>query len=116
MTARVRRAGAAASRAHFDRLAGHPLVGEVRGARADGRRSSSRRTSRRRASPQPGKVGARLAQELTDRGVIARAIADTLAFCPPMTITEGEIDEMFAPVEAALDATEAWAKAEGHLG
>ena len=42
-----------------------------------------------------------------------RAIGDTLAFCPPMTITEAEIDEMFAPVEAALDATEAWARAEG---
>ena len=24
--------------------------------------------------------------------------------------------EMFAPAEAALDATEAWARAEGHLG
>ena len=33
-----------------------------------------------------------------------------------MTITEAEIDEMFAPVEAALDATGAWAAAEGHLG
>ena len=37
--------------------------------------------------------------------MIARAIADTLAFCPPMTITEDEIDEIFAPAEAALDAT-----------
>jgi len=33
-----------------------------------------------------------------------------------MIITEDEIDEMFAPVEAALDATMVWAKAEGHLG
>ena len=54
--------------------------------------------------------------ELLARGVIARAIGDSLAFCPPMIITEAEIDEMFAPVEAALDATEAWARAEGHLG
>ena len=51
-----------------------------------------------------------------DRGVICRAIGDTLGFCPPMTITEAEIDEMFAPVEAALDATGAWARTEGHLG
>ncbi len=48
--------------------------------------------------------------------MICRAIGDTLGFCPPMTITEAEIDEMFAPVEAALDATAGWAKAEGHLG
>jgi 4-aminobutyrate--pyruvate transaminase len=47
--------------------------------------------------------------------VIVRAIVDTVAFCPPMIITEEEIDEMFAPVEAALDATLAWAEAEGHL-
>ena len=45
-----------------------------------------------------------------------KAIGDTVAFCPPMIITEAEIDEMFAPAEAALDATLAWARAEGHLG
>ena len=32
-----------------------------------------------------------------------------------MIITEDEIDEMFAPVEPALDATLAWARAEGML-
>ena len=69
-----------------------------------------------RGFAQPGKVGARMAQELIDRGVIARAIADSIAFCPPMTITEEELDATFAPAEAALDATMAWAKAEGHLG
>ena len=64
----------------------------------------------------PGKVGARMQAELLARGVMARAIGDSLAFCPPMVISEAEMDEMFAPVEAALDATEAWARAEGHLG
>jgi 4-aminobutyrate--pyruvate transaminase len=57
-----------------------------------------------------------MAEELLGRGVISRAIGDTLAFCPPMIITEAEIDEMFAPAEAALDATLAWARADGHLG
>ena len=47
---------------------------------------------------------------------MARAVGDSLAFCPPMVISEAEMDEMFAPVEAALDATEAWARAAGHLG
>jgi 4-aminobutyrate--pyruvate transaminase len=55
-------------------------------------------------------------QELVERGIISRPIVDTMVFCPPMIITEAEIDEMFAPVEAALDATLAWARAEGHLG
>ena len=60
-----------------------------------------------------GKVGSRLAAEMLERGVILRAIGDTLAFCPPMIITEDEIEQMFAPLEAALDATHHWARAEG---
>ena len=48
--------------------------------------------------------------------MIGRAIGDTLAFCPPMTITEAEMEELFAPLGEALDATLGWAKAEGHLG
>ena len=36
-------------------------------------------------------------------------------FFSAMGITAEEIDEMFAPVEAALDATAAWAAAEGLL-
>ncbi|MEM8789113.1 MAG: aminotransferase [Pseudomonadota bacterium] len=63
----------------------------------------------------PGKVGARMAAELLNRGVILRAIGDVIAICPPMVITEAELDEMFSPVTAALDVTAAWARAEGHL-
>jgi 4-aminobutyrate--pyruvate transaminase len=65
---------------------------------------------------EPGKVGPRLAQELLKHGVILRAIGDTVAVCPPMTISEDEIEAMMAPLPEALDATRAWAKAEGHLG
>ena len=45
-----------------------------------------------------------------------RAMGDVLGVCPPMIITEDEIEELFAPMEKCLDATYAWAKAEGHLG
>jgi 4-aminobutyrate---pyruvate transaminase len=109
------RAVAPRFKAHLDRLGAHPLVGE---ARACGLMGALELAPEK--SPQGfaavGKVGARMAAEMAERGVIARAIGDSLAFCPPMIITEDEIDEMFAPVEAALDATEAWARAEGHLG
>jgi len=114
MPARVRGL-AARFAAHLDRLGGHPLVGEARHVGLVGGLEVAPLKSNA-GFAAPGKVGAQFAQELMDRGVIARAIGDTLAFCPPMTITADEIDEMFAPVEAALDATEAWAKAEGHLG
>ncbi len=114
VTARVRSL-APAFAAHLDRLAGHPLVGEARHTGLVGALELAPGKSPK-GFATPGKVAPRLAQELTDRGVIVRPIVDSIAFCPPMIITPDEIDEMFAPVEAALDATEAWAKAEGHLG
>ena len=101
--------------AHLDRLAGHPLVGEARHLGLIGGLELAPERSPKPFAV-PGKVGARMGIELLERGVIARAIGDTIAFCPPMIITGEEIDEMFAPVEAALDATHAWARAEGHLG
>jgi 4-aminobutyrate--pyruvate transaminase len=57
-----------------------------------------------------------MAAELLKHGVILRAIGDVLAFCPPMIITEDEIEAMFEPIGTALDATLAWARAEGHMG
>jgi 4-aminobutyrate---pyruvate transaminase len=100
--------------AHLDRLAGHPLVGEARHVGLVGALELAPGKSPK-GFAEPGKVGARMAVELADRGVIARSVVDSIAFCPPMIITESELDEIFAPVEAALDATEAWARAEGHL-
>jgi len=47
--------------------------------------------------------------------VIVRAVVDSIVLCPPMIITADEIDEMFAPMEDALDATLMWAKAEGFM-
>ncbi len=100
---------------HLDRLGQHPLVGEARHVGLIGALELAPNRSAK-GFAEPGKVGRRVVQELGDRGIISRAIVDSLAFCPPMIITEDEIDEMFAPVEAALDATMVWAKAEGHLG
>ena len=101
--------------AHLDRLAGHPLVGEARHLGLVGAIELAPNGSKA-GFAQPGKVGARASDELLARGVMTRAIGDSLVFCPPMIITEAEIDELFEPAEAALDATHAWAKAEGHLG
>jgi 4-aminobutyrate--pyruvate transaminase len=100
--------------AHLDRLAQHPLVGEARGMGLMGALELAPHGSPK-GFAAVGKVGARAAAEMAERGVITRAIGDSLAFCPPMIITEDEIDAMFAPVEAALDATIGWAQAEGHL-
>jgi 4-aminobutyrate--pyruvate transaminase len=97
-------------------FAGHPLVGEARGVGLMGALELSPDPDNAAMFAQPGKVGGKLAAELLEHGVILRAMGDTLGVCPPMIITEAEIDELFAPMETALDATYAWAKAEGHLG
>ncbi|MEM1299126.1 MAG: aminotransferase [Pseudomonadota bacterium] len=101
---------------HLKRLEEHPLVGEARVSGLMGGLELSPDPKSAAMFKTPGKVGPALASELLKHGVIQRAIGDTLAFCPPMIITEDEIDAMFEPMEKALDATHHWAKAEGHLG
>ncbi|MEM1385433.1 MAG: aminotransferase [Pseudomonadota bacterium] len=97
-------------------LADHPLVGEARGIGLMGGLELSPEKTTAAMFAQPGKVGPHLSKVLLEHGVILRAIGDTLAFCPPMIITEDEVESLFAPLPAALDTTYAWAKAEGHLG
>ncbi|MEL7277560.1 MAG: aminotransferase [Pseudomonadota bacterium] len=100
--------------ARLQRYADHPLVGE---ARSFGLMGGLELTPGGTTSFDPvGKVGPRLAMELLKHGVILRAIGDTLAVCPPMVITDEELDALFAPMEAALDATLHWAKGEGLMG
>ncbi|MEM1346327.1 MAG: aminotransferase [Pseudomonadota bacterium] len=96
-------------------LAEHPLVGEARGVGLLGGLELSPNREARAPFAQPGKVGPKLAETLLGHGVILRAIGDTLAFCPPMIITEDEIEALFAPLPAALDATLDWARTEGHM-
>lgn len=97
-------------------FADHPLVGEARGVGLVGGLELSPDKAKAATFAQPGKVGPRLATELLKRGVIYRAIGDVLAVCPPMIITEDEIEALFAPMGEALDATLHWARAEGHMG
>ena len=93
----------------------HPLVGETRGVGLMGAIEVAPKQGDPTPFETPGKVGAALMNELLKHGVILRSIGDSLALCPPMIITEEGIDELFAPMETALDATYQWAKAEGHI-
>jgi 4-aminobutyrate--pyruvate transaminase len=95
-------------------FADHPLVGEARSLGLMGALELAPSHGSPTPFAQMGKVGPRAMKELLDRGVIVRAIGDSVAFCPPMIITRDEIDELFDPVGAALDATHNWARAEGH--
>jgi 4-aminobutyrate--pyruvate transaminase len=93
-------------------FADHPLVGEVRGigmiAGLELVRDKANKTS---FLPGAG-IGAYVAERCAEHGLITRAIGDTIAFSPPLIITENEIDQLLAMVGRALDDTEAMVKAK----
>lgn len=91
-------------------LADHPLVGEVRGAGLIG--AAELVADKALGTPFPyGKgVGAYCMQRCEAHGLILRALGDTLAICPPLIITDAQIDELFSKFTLALDETLAWVR------
>jgi 4-aminobutyrate--pyruvate transaminase len=96
---------------HFERrlrsYQDHPLVGDVRclGLMGAIEMVADKRT---RAHFEPaGSVAAALRERAEAEGVLTRACqcGDTLAFCPPLVITESELDELFDRFDRALEAT-----------
>ena len=57
-------------------------------------------------------VAAQVAQRALAHGVITRGIGDVVNLCPPLIITEGEIDELLTRIEHALDDAWAWVAAD----
>jgi hypothetical protein len=96
-------------------FADHPLVGEARGVGLMGALELSPDKAKAAPFKAFGKVGGKMTAELLKHGVILRNMGDVIGICPPMVITEAQIEEMFAPMEKCLDETYAWAKKEGHL-
>lgn len=95
------------------RFADHPLVGEVRGTGLIGALELvADPASKRSFQPAQG-VGAYLSERATDHGLIVRAIGDNIALCPPLVISESEIDEMMSRLGKALEDTEAHVVKEG---
>jgi len=94
-------------------LADHPLVGEVRGAGlVAGVELVRDKAARQPFDPAQG-VGAVIGRHLHQHGVMTRVIGDTVAFAPPLIITEEEIDTMVSRVAQAFDDTLTWCRAEG---
>ena len=83
-------------------FAAHRAVGEVRGFGLIGALDLVPREGRGARSPSAplGVLAARYARE---EGVIVRGIRDLIALSPPLTISHGELDELFAGVGRALD-------------
>jgi 4-aminobutyrate--pyruvate transaminase len=89
-------------------LADHPLVGEVRGAGLIGALELVADKETRAAFPAAKGVGAYCMGRCEANGLISRAMGDTMALCPPLIITDAQIDEIFSKLEVALNETLAW--------
>ncbi len=57
-------------------------------------------------------VGAYCTARSEAHGLISRSLGDSMALCPPLIISESEIDEMFDRLEKAIDDTESWVAKE----
>ena len=99
--------------ARMRKLAGNPLVGEARYCGLVGGVELVADRGTKRSFDAARGVGPQLTKFLEGRGAILRAIGDTIAICPPMIITEAELNELFDRLELALVDTEAWVAKEG---
>lgn len=62
----------------------------------------------------PGKGGLHRYNKGHENSLVVRAIQDSICSCPPMIITEPQIDKIIARCAASLEATTAWV-ADGRL-
>jgi 4-aminobutyrate--pyruvate transaminase len=90
------------------RLRSHELVGEVRGVGLIAGVELVADKETKAFFEERGKVGAYVFGKAHEHGLIVRNIMDTLAFCPPLIITEAEIDKMVDAFERTLDDTARW--------
>lgn len=97
-------------------LAEHPLVGEARGVGLIGGIEFVKdKASKAQFEAKKG-VALKSTGFAQEEGLILRALGgDRVAFCPPLVISEAEIDELFDRYERALARTLDWVKAEGLL-
>lgn len=84
-------------------LADHPLVGEARTLGLIGAVEIVAEKGTNRRHGKGGVAGPVVRDACIARGLMVRAIRDTIVMCPPFVITHEEIDRMAAIIRAALD-------------
>jgi 4-aminobutyrate--pyruvate transaminase len=97
-------------RSHAD----HPLIGDARGLGLIGAVEIVRDKATKASFDAKAGVAAYLVRRAQHHGVILRNMpGDIVAFCPPLIISEREIDEMFAGFAKALDDTSNMVREKG---
>jgi adenosylmethionine-8-amino-7-oxononanoate aminotransferase len=93
----------------------HPLVGEVRGRGMIGAIElvANKQTGKAFAN---GSIGAYAVQRCQEHGLIVRAVAgNSLAVCPPLVISQAQVDELIEKLGMAIDDTLDFAKGQNML-
>jgi 4-aminobutyrate--pyruvate transaminase len=88
----------------------HPLVGEVRGVGLIAALEMVADKKTRRQFDPLGKVGAYFFERGHHHGVLIRNVQDSVAICPPLIVTESDIDEIVRRLALTLDDTLAFAR------
>lgn len=98
-------------------LRDYPLVGEANGVGLLGAiELVADKDKRMNFDPAHG-VAAHCARLCEKHGLIIRPMLnDRIGICPPLIITENEIDDLFDRLQAALRELEAWTRIEGLTG
>ncbi len=92
----------------------HPLTGETRGVGLIGACEVVADKESKRSFDPAQKAGAMLQNLCLEEGLIVRALpGDSVAFCPPLVITEAEVDDMFDRFTRAYDRMYEMLKQEG---
>jgi 4-aminobutyrate--pyruvate transaminase len=99
--------------ARLQGLGQHPLVGEARGLGLIGAvELVADKASKRSFDPKAG-VGPRAVRFAEEEGLMVRFLAgDAVSVCPPLVITDEEIDALFDRLGRALDRTLDWLRRE----
>jgi 4-aminobutyrate--pyruvate transaminase len=88
-------------------LGNSTLVGEARGVGLIGALELVMNKNSAEQYPAEVKAGATLAARAQARGLIVRALpGDVIGICPPLIITEAQIDELFDSLSEAVSETE----------
>lgn len=95
------------------KLRDHPLVGEATGVGLIGAIEIVADKPSRTNFPPAKTAAATICRFMEEEGIIARPmLGDRIGLCPPLIITESEIDEMFDRFQRGLDRGLDWAWAE----
>jgi adenosylmethionine-8-amino-7-oxononanoate aminotransferase len=96
------RAGAGRMQAGLAEIAAHPNIGELRGIGYMWALEAVRDRAGKTPFDSDLQVSERIANTCTDHGLICRPLGQSIVLCPPFTLTDAQMDEMFEKLQSAL--------------